>query len=169
MRHDIRVSAYAPEFQRHFDSTTIANAYLPGLNWSLSAVNLLGVAQWLDGGFVRLSVRYQADLQAEQDHHQAWLNAALVAAQRAGLQVAEAYVTRSIGMALLGGGAGAAGGYGASRNPFAAAILALIGLAVGSLFRVEVPIYRADYSPAYGWQLVPIREFEPALLQFRLV
>lgn len=168
MRHDVRVSAYVPAFHRHLDGSTNANAYLPRLNWSLSTLNLRGAAQWLDGGAVRLAVGYHADLNAKQDDHEAWLNATLVAAQRAGLQVAEAYVTRSIGMALLGGGAGAAGGYGASRNPLGAAILALIGLAVGSLFRAEVPIYRAEYSPAYGWQLVPIREFEPASVQFRL-
>ncbi len=46
----------------------------------------------------------------------------------AGLQVAEAYVTRSISMALFGGGAGLAGGY----KAVGAAGAIVIGLALGT-------------------------------------
>jgi hypothetical protein len=167
MRHDIHVSALVPAYHRHLELATIANAYLPRLQWSFSNLKFRGSARWLDGGAVSLALAYEAAPKAEQDHHNKWLNAAFVAAQDAGLHIAEAYVTRSVGMALFGGGAGAAGGYRASGNAYGAAILGLIGLGVGSLFRAEVPIYRAQYSPGYGWQLVPVRESVPQNLQFR--
>jgi hypothetical protein len=168
MRHDIRVSAFVPGYHRHLDSTTVSNTYFPRLQRSFSNLNVRGSARWLDGGAVSLALTYEADLKSEQDHHQAWLNAALMAAQQAGLQVAEAYITRSIGMALLGGGAGAAGGYRASGNAFGAAILGIIGPGLGSLFRAEIPIYQAQYSPAHGWRLVPVPQSVPQGLQFRL-
>jgi len=145
----------------------IANTYLPRLQRSFSSLNVRGSAEWLEAGGVSLGLAYEANLKAEQDHHQAWLNAALFAVQQAGLQVAEAYITRSVGMAVLGGGAGAAGGYRASGNAFGAAIVGIIGLAIGSLFRAEVPIYQAQYSSAHGWQLLPVRQSVPQGLTFR--
>jgi hypothetical protein len=123
--------------------------------------------RWLEGGAVALAVPYEADGSAERGRHIAWVNAALEAAQQAGLQVAEAYVTRSISMALLGGGAGVAGGYKAS-GPIGAIVMGAIGLVAGDLFRTHVPIYRAEYSPYYGWQLVPVQRVDPRTVQFGL-
>jgi hypothetical protein len=168
MRHDIRISAFVPFYHRHLDSMTISNTYLPRLQWSFSNLNVRGSAQWHDRGAISMALTYEADLNSQQDHHQAWLNAALTAAQQASLQVAEAYITRSIGMGLLGGGAGAAGGYRVSGNAFGAAVLGMIGLAVGSLVRAEIPIYQAQYSPAYGWTLVAVQQSVPQNFQFRL-
>src|SRR6476660_7916483 len=99
MRHDIHVSAFVPAYHRHLDLATIANAYLPRLQLSFSNLKFRGSAKWLDGGAVSLALTYEAALKAEHEHHNEWLNAAFIAAQDAGLHIAEAYVTRSVGMA----------------------------------------------------------------------
>ena len=85
----------------------------------------------------------------------------------AGVHVAEAYVTRSISMALLGGGAGAAGGF-KTGGAAGAIVVGAIGLVLGNLIRTHIPIYRAEYSPYYGWQLVPVQQVDPRYLQFGL-
>ncbi len=123
--------------------------------------------RWVNGGAVEIAVAYEADIQAEAGHHGMWLNATLEAAQQAGLQVADAYVTRSISMALFGGGAGVAGGYKAG-GAAGAILVGAIGLALGHLIRTHVPMYRAEYSPYNGWQLVPVPQLDPRNFQFGL-
>jgi hypothetical protein len=39
-------------------------------------------------------------------------------------------------------------------------------LLVGHAFRTHVPIFRAEYSPYYGWQMVPVQQLDPSALQF---
>jgi len=167
MVHHARVSAFIPSYHRQLDRTAIADAYLPRLHHSFGIRQITAQVRWLDNGAVALAVAYEADLQAEAGRHSQWLNAAVDAAQQAGLQVAEAYVTRSISMALLGGGAGAAGGFKAS-GPVGAIVVGAIGLFVGNLFRTHVPIYRAEYSPYDGWRLIPVQQFDPRTLQLGL-
>jgi len=165
MRHHARVSAFVPSYHRQLDRATITSLYLPRLNESFDHRQITPEIRWLTGGAVLLAVAYEADIQAGAGHHVTWLNATLEAAQRAGLQVAEAYVTRSISMALLGGGAGAAGGYKAS-GAAGAIVVGAIGLAVGHLIRTHVPVYRAEYSPYYGWQMVPVEQLDLQSLHF---
>lgn len=167
MRHRIQVSASVPPWERHFDRATIGKAYLPRLHRAYGNRGIMAKVQSLDGGALGLTVDYEADLRAEQDHHLSWLNATLEAAQQAGLQVAEAYVMRSISMALLGGGAGAASGYKAG-GAAGAIVLGAIGLVVGDFFRTYVPIFRAEYSPYFGWQLVPVQQPDIRTFQFGL-
>jgi hypothetical protein len=167
MRHHARIKAVVPSRHRHLNKSTIAGMYLPLLNRSCGIRRLTAQIHWLDGGAVGLAVEYEADLQADQGHHLMWLNAALEVAQQAGLEVVEAYVTRSISMALLGGGAGAAGGYKAG-GAAGAIVVGAIGLAIGHIFRTHLPIYRAEYSQSYGWQFVPVMQVDPRTLQFGL-
>lgn len=167
MQHHARVTALIPHAHRHLDRATIANTYLPRIRQSFGYQQMTPQARWLDGGAVALAVAYEAELQADEGDHLTWINALLAAAQHAGLQVTEAYVTRSISMALLGGGAGAAGGYRAG-GAAGALLVGAIGLIVGNVFRTHVPIYKAEYSQYYGWQLVPVAQFDPRTIQFGL-
>lgn len=167
MRHHVRVSAYVPSYHRHLDRTTNANTYFPPLHRSFTNRRIVARVRWHDGGAVGLVLAYDADLQAEQGHHLAWVNATIEAAQQAGLQIAEAYVTRSVSMALLGGGAGAAGGYKAG-GAGGAILVGAVGLLIGHFFRTHVPIFRAVYSPYYGWQLEPVQQFDPRGLRLEL-
>lgn len=167
MRHHARLSALVPPHHQQFDRATLTGLYLPRLNQSFSHRGITPEMRWVNGGAVELAVAYEADIQAEEGHHLMWLNATLEAAQQAGLRVAEAYVTRSISMALLGGGAGVAGGYKAG-GAAGAIVVGAIGLVLGNLIRTHVPIYRAEYSPYSGWQLVPVQQLDPRNLQFGL-
>jgi len=167
MRHHARLSAFVPLHHQQLDRTALTGLYLPRLNQSFTHRGMTPEVRWVNGGAVELAVAYEADIQAEEGHHAMWLNATLEAAQQAGLQVAEAYVTRSISMALLGGGAGVAGGYKAG-GVAGAFIVGAIGLALGDLIRTHVPIYRAEYSPYYGWQLVRIQQLDPRNFQVGL-
>jgi ribosomal protein L18 len=167
MRHHARVTAFVPSHHLHLDRSTIATTYLPLLHRSFSNRQMTAQVRWLDGGAVALAVAYDADLQAEQGHHLMWINATLEAAQQAGLKVAEAYVTRSISMGLVGGGAGAAGGYKAG-GAAGAIVVGAIGLVIGHIFRTHVPIYRIEYSQYYGWQLLPVQRVDLRTLEFGL-
>jgi len=167
MRHHARLSTFVPPHHQKLDRATLTDLYLPRLNQSFSHRGVTPAIRWANGGAIELAVAYEADIQAEESHHLMWLNATLEAAQQAGVQVAEAYVTRSISMALLGGGAGAAGGY-KTGGAAGAIVVGAIGLLLGNLIRTHVPIYRAEYSPYYGWQLVPVQQVDPRHLQFGL-
>lgn len=167
MQHHARVTGLIPHIHRHLDRTTISHTYLPHIRRSFGFQQLSPQVRWLAGGTVALAVAYEAELQANEGDHLTWINAALAAAQHAGLQVTEAYVTRSVSMALVGGGAGAAGGYRAG-GAAGAIVIGAVGLIVGHVFRTHVPIYRVDYSQYYGWQLVPVTQFDPRTLQFGL-
>jgi hypothetical protein len=86
--------------------------------------------------------------------------------QNGGLNVVEAYITRSIDLGLVGGGVGAAGGYRASGNPVGAILIAVLGWGLGGLVRAEIPIFQANYAPGYGWYLVPVQQGLPLKVEF---
>lgn len=167
MRHQVRVSATVFLHHRQRQPAVVADLYGPHLARQFENRQLSAKFQWLEGGTVNVVSAYVADLNAEHGHHLAWLNATLEATQQAGLHVLAAYVTRSVSMALVGGGAGAAGGYKAG-GAGGAIIVGAIGLIIGNLFQAHVPIFRAEYSPYYGWQLVPIKQPKLADLQLEL-
>jgi len=168
MRHDIRITARVPTHHLQLDHRTIANWYTPRINSALHGLNMKGSVSWLDQGVISLALQYDANTDAGQAHHQAWLNAVLAALQNSGLNMVEAYVTRSIALTFLGGSAGAAGGYGVSRSPVGALVLGCLGLIVGSLVRAEVPIFQVSYSPVHGWYLTPVQQSQAFRVQFGL-
>jgi hypothetical protein len=118
--------------------------------------------RWKNDSSLRLVVRYEPERSGGAGAHTEVLGLVVRAAERAGLHVSRAEVTRVASHWTQGAVAGALTGVGLSRTqpdeagPLIALAAIAMGAVVGSFLRRDVPVFRALRLPRAGWRLVPV-------------
>jgi hypothetical protein len=118
--------------------------------------------RWTDECTLVARLRYEPDERRGRQPHQAALNALVQAAERAGLEVGGAIVTRVLSHWTQGAIAGAVTGLGVSvtqedsLGPAITLATIALGAIAGAFVRREVPAFRALRLPYAGWRLLTV-------------